>query len=158
VAIHSEEGHGTSVKIYLPRASLESAAGVEVIAAPVVRGNKESVLLVEDDAPVMAVARAFLSGLGYRVLEACNGPEALAILGSSEPIDLLFTDVVLRDGMNGAEVARAAESLRPDLKVLFASGYTQEALVHEGRLQPGVKLLQKPYRKRDLAQAISELL
>ncbi len=158
VAIYSEEGHGTSVKIYLPRALSESAAGVDVSPSPIVPGNRESILLVEDEAPVMAVARAFLNDLGYRVHEASNGLEALEILASSKPIDLLFTDVVLPDGMNGAEVARAAEKLRPGLKVLFASGYSQEALVHQGRLDPGVTLLPKPYRKRDLAEAIRAVL
>ncbi len=158
VAIYSEEGLGTSVKIYLPRALPGSAASVELSAAPVVRGNKERILLVEDEAEVMAIAQAFLTGLGYEVLEASSGPQALAILGSSEPIDLLFTDVVLSGGMNGAEVAQAAEVLRPGLKVLYASGYTQEALVHQGRLEPGVKLLTKPYCKRDLALAIHTLV
>jgi PAS domain S-box-containing protein len=158
VAIYSEEGHGTSVRIYLPRARAESAATAEGLTATVVRGNKECILLVEDEAPVMAVARAFLSDLGYHVLEASNGFEAMGILGSNETIDLLFTDVVLPDGMNGAEVARAAEKLRPGLKVLYASGYTQEALVHQGRLDPGVTLLPKPYRKRDLADAIRAIL
>jgi signal transduction histidine kinase/CheY-like chemotaxis protein len=158
VAIYSEVGHGTSVKIYLPRASAESTARTEIALAPVARGNKEAILLVEDEAPVMAVARAFLTDLGYQVLEATNGLDALAILSSNEPIDLLFTDVVLPDGMNGAEIARAAEKLRPGLKVLYASGYTKEALVHQGRLEPGGNLLPKPNRKRDLAQAIRALL
>jgi CheY-like chemotaxis protein len=158
VAIYSEEGRGTSVRIYLPRASPESTARAESPIAPVARGNKEIILLVEDEVPVMAVARAFLTDLGYQVLEATNGLDALAILASDEPIDLLFTDVVLPDGMNGAEVARAAEGLRPGLKVLYASGYTQEALVYQGRLEPGVTLLPKPYRKRDLAEAIRAVL
>jgi signal transduction histidine kinase len=158
VAIYSEEGRGTSVRIYLPRASPESTARAETPIAPVARGNKETILLVEDEVAVMAVARAFLTDLGYQVLEATNGLDALAILASDEPIDLLFTDVVLPDGMNGAEVARAAEGLRPGLKVLYASGYTQEALVYQGRLESGVTLLPKPYRKRDLAEAIRAVL
>ena len=158
VAIYSEEGRGTSVRIYLPRASPESTARAEAPIAPVARGNKETILLVEDEVAVMAVARAFLTDLGYQVLEATNGLDALAILASDEPIDLLFTDVVLPDGMNGAEVARAAEGLRPGLKVLYASGYTQEALVYQGRLESGVTLLPKPYRKRDLAEAIRAVL
>jgi PAS domain S-box-containing protein len=158
VAIYSEAGQGTSVRIYLPRAVTDSHSSRESAAMPVARGNKESILLVEDEAPVMAVAHAFLSDLGYEVLQATNGMEALAILASSEPLDLLFTDVVLPDGMNGAEVARAAEKLRPGLKVLFASGYTKEALIHQGRLDPGVTLLPKPYRKRDLGEAIRSLI
>ena len=158
VAIYSEVGQGTSVRIYLPRATAEPAAGREAAATPLAQGNKESILLVEDEAGVMAVARAFLNDLGYEVREASNGVEALAILASDEPIDLLFTDVVLPDGMNGAQVAHAAEKLRPGLKVLYASGYTQEALVHQGRLDAGVMLLPKPYRKRDLAEAIRSVL
>ena len=126
--------------------------------APAALGNKESILLLEDDPAVRAIAKAFLVDLGYRVLEARSGEEALGVLRSGEPVDLLFTDVVLPDGMNGADVARSAAGLRPGLKVLFASGHSQEALVHEGRLDPGVKLLTKPYRKRDLAQAVRELL
>jgi CheY-like chemotaxis protein len=158
VAIYSEEAQGTSVRIYLPRAAAQSAPGAEAAATPPAQGNKESILLVEDEAGVMAIAREFLSDLGYEVHEARNGVEALAILASDQPIDLLFTDVVLPDGMNGAEVARAAEKLRPGLKVLYASGYTQEALVHQGRLDASVTLLPKPYRKRDLAEAIRSVL
>ncbi len=158
VAIYSEEGRGTTVRVYLRRASEEARARAEAPLAPVARGNKETILLVEDEAPVMAVARAFLTDLGYQVLEASTGVEALGILSSDEPIDLLFTDVVLPDGMNGAEVAKAAEGLRPGLKVLFASGYTKEALVYQGRLESGVTLLPKPYRKRDLAEAIRAVL
>jgi len=146
------------VRVYLRRASEEARARAETPLAPVARGNKETILLVEDEAPVMAVARAFLTDLGYQVLEASTGVEALGILSSDEPIDLLFTDVVLPDGMNGAEVAKAAEGLRPGLKVLFASGYTKEALVYQGRLESGVTLLPKPYRKRDLAEAIRAVL
>jgi CheY-like chemotaxis protein len=158
VAIYSEEGNGTTIRLYLRRASDEANARAEAALAPVARGNKETVLLVEDEAPVMAVARAFLTDLGYQVLEANNGVEALGILSSDEPIDLLFTDVVLPDGMNGADVAKAAEELRPGLKVLFASGYTKEALIYQGRLESGVTLLPKPYRKRDLAEAIRAAL
>ena len=158
VAIYSEEGRGTTVRLYLRRASAEATARADAAMAPVARGNKETVLLVEDEAPVLAVARAFLTDLGYQVLEASTGVEALGILSSDEPIDLLFTDVVLPDGMNGAQVAKAAEELRPGLKVLFASGYTKEALVYQGRLEEGVTLLPKPYRKRDLAEAIRSVL
>lgn len=158
VAIYSEEGRGTAVRLYLRRASAEATARAEAAMAPVARGNKETVLLVEDEAPVLEVARAFLTDLGYQVLEATNGVEALGILSSDEPIDLLFTDVVLPDGMNGAQVAKAAEELRPGLKILFASGYTKEALVYQGRLEEGVTLLPKPYRKRDLADAIRSVL
>jgi PAS domain S-box-containing protein len=158
VTIDSEEGRGTSVNIYLPRAPSDSPSGAETAAPPVAQGNRERILVVEDEAAVMAIARAFLSSLGYEVLAASNGEEALAILRSGRHIDLLFSDVVLPDGMNGAELAQAAVSLRPGLKVLFASGYTQEALLNQGRLGSGVQLLPKPYRKRDLALAVKALL
>ncbi|HXQ40210.1 MAG TPA: PAS-domain containing protein [Candidatus Udaeobacter sp.] len=158
VAIRSALGQGTAIAIYLPRALSEPAAAAEASAAPAARGNQESILLVEDDPAVRAVARAFLRDLGYRVLEAENGEKALEVLRSAEPIDLLFTDIALSDGLNGAEIARAAETLRPGLKVLFTSGRTEEALVHQGGLEPGAKLLAKPYRKRDLASAIGALL
>jgi len=158
VAIRSELGRGTSVLIHLPRALTELAAGTETSAAPAVRGNQEGILLVEDDAAVGAVARAFLADLGYRVLEASNGERALEILRSAERIDLLFTDILLLDGMNGIELARAAKALRPGLKVLFASGHAEEALGQQNGLEPGMKLLAKPYRKRDLASAVGALL
>ncbi len=158
VAIASQEGRGTTILIYLPKAHDAAITRADAPFAAVARGNRETVLLVEDEAPVMAVARAFLVDLGYQVLEASNGVEALGILSSDEPIDLLFTDVVLPDGMNGADIAKAAEGLRPGLKVLFASGYTKEALINQGRLETGVALLPKPYRKRDLAAAIRAVL
>jgi PAS domain S-box-containing protein len=158
VAIHSKEGQGTSIHIYLPRTAGDARADAPSPLATAIRGNRQAILLVEDEPLVMEVARAFLSDLGYTVLEAGNGPEALKILGSDEPIDLLFTDVVLPDGMNGVDIARAAEQLRPGLKVLYASGYTQEALIHQGQLAPGVNLLTKPYRKSELAQAIRAIL
>jgi len=158
VAIRSALGQGTAIAIYLPRALSEVAPGAEAAAAPAARGNQESILLVEDDPAVRAIARAFLGDLGYRVLEAENGEKALELLRSGEPIDLLFTDIALPDGPSGAEVARAAETLRPGLKVLLTSGRTEEALVHQGGLESGMKLLAKPYRKRDLASAIRALL
>jgi len=158
IAIRSAQGQGTAIAIYLPRALSEPVAAADASAAPAAMGNEESILLVEDDPAVRAVARAFLRDLGYRVLEAENGEKALEVLRSAEPIDLLFTDIALADGLNGAEVARAAETLRPGLKVLFTSGRTEEALIHQGGLEPGMKLLAKPYRKRDLASAIGALL
>jgi CheY-like chemotaxis protein len=113
---------------------------------------------VEDEPAVSAITRGFLESLGYRVIEARNGPEALAMLQRGDPVDLLLTDVMLPDGMNGAEVARAALTLRSDLKVLYYSGYTEEALIRQGRLEAGVVLLQKPFRRQDLAQAVSRVL
>jgi CheY-like chemotaxis protein len=99
-----------------------------------------------------------LRSLGYTVLAAKSGPEALPILAGAEALDLLFTDVVMPGGMSGRELADRAHSLRPGLKVLFTSGYTENAIVHQGRLDPGVQLLRKPYRRRDLALKLRSVL
>jgi CheY-like chemotaxis protein len=158
VALYSEEGHGTTARIYLPRAAADTPAD-QVLPPPAPHdGNHGAVLLVEDDPAVAQVAKMFLEGLGYMVIEARSGPRALDIIRRGDPIDLLFTDVVLPDGMNGAEVARAAQALRPSLKVLYASGYSEHVLMNQGRLAEGVVLLQKPYRKADLAVALRQVL
>ena len=158
VTLYTEEGLGTKVKIYLPRAAAEAAPlPISPQSAPY-KVDHGAVLLVEDDPAVSRVAKLFLEGIGFRVIEAQSGPRALEIVRRGDPIDLLFTDVVLPDGMNGAEVARAARALRPGLKVLFASGYSEHALMHQGRLADGVVLLQKPYRKQELAEALRRVL
>jgi signal transduction histidine kinase/CheY-like chemotaxis protein len=157
VALYSEEGHGTTVRIYLPRAAGDAASDAAPQPAPAKPGHGV-VLLVEDDLEVAKVARLFLESLGYDVLEAYSGPRALDIIRRGDPIDLLFTDVVLPDGMNGADIAAAAQALRPGLKVLFASGYSEHVLMHRGRLAEGVVLLQKPYRRQELADALRAVL
>jgi len=101
---------------------------------------------------------AQIARLGYRTLSASNGPEALNVLRSSEPIDLLFTDVIMPGSINGRELSIEALKLRPDLKVLFTSGYTENAMDHDGRLEQGVQLLRKPYRRSDLASMIRAAL
>ncbi len=164
IRIYSEVNSGTSVKIYLPRyiesAVAPAAARAELqIAVELPRAIAgETILMVEDDAGVRSYAIDALEDLGYRVLVASNGPEALDILSKADRIDLLFSDVVLPDGMNGREVATAAVAERPDLLVLFTTGYTRNAIVHHGRLDAGVNLLQKPYTQRDLASKIRFLL
>ncbi|MND65657.1 Blue-light-activated protein [compost metagenome] len=159
VNIYSEPGQGTTVRLYLPRAY--DGSGVVEAPASLASGlptGDERLLLVEDDPMVREHVARQLRGLGYVVTEASDGPEALARLEAGEPYDLLFTDVVMPGGMNGRELAQAAHRLRPDLKVLFTSGYTENAIVHHGRLDPGVQLLSKPYRKRDLAERVRRLL
>jgi CheY-like chemotaxis protein len=99
-----------------------------------------------------------LETLGYRVLGAANGREAIEHLRTRPDIDLLFTDVVMPGGMNGRELADAAQALRPELPVLFTSGYTEDAIVHHGRLDPDVHLLRKPYRRQELAAKLRQLL
>jgi CheY-like chemotaxis protein len=99
-----------------------------------------------------------LASLGYRVLTAADGPRALVVLRRPEPIDLLFTDVVMPHGLSGRELAEKARLIRPDIKVLYTSGYTENAIVHHGRLDAGIDLLNKPYRRTELAHKIRAVL
>ncbi|MFY7973362.1 MAG: ATP-binding protein [Rubrivivax sp.] len=157
VGIYSEPGHGTTIKLYLPRATGARGAVEVAPPPPEVRGGAEIILAVEDDEPVRLLAGLELRAMGYRVLEAANGADALRLIESGQPIDLLFTDVVM-PGMSGRELVDAVHRLRPGLRVLFTSGYTENAIVHHGRLDPGVQLLPKPYRRADLARAIRAAL
>lgn len=155
--IHSEESHGTSIKLYLPRSNgdpLETEA-----PAPVdTRGGDESILVVEDDPLVRNYVSAQLEQLGYRTLVTANGPEALAAIDNGFVCDVLFTDVIMSGGMNGRQVADAVVAKLPSVRVLFTSGYTEDAIFHHGRLDPDVTLLPKPYRKSDLARMIRQVL
>jgi PAS domain S-box-containing protein len=158
--IYSEPGQGTTVKIYLPRLISRAAAIVEdePLEAPAGRGQ-ETILVCEDDEDVRAYSVEVLRELGYRVLEATDGPAALAILrNEGSNVDLLFTDVVLPAGMSGAVLAKEAAAIRPGLKTLFTTGYARNAIVHHGRLDPGVQLLTKPFSYADLAARIREML
>ena len=159
IRIYSELGQGTSFKVYLPRSSAkESADERSNVEGRAETGGSETILMVEDDKLVREHGEQLLKSLGYRVVVASTGAEAIAMLKTHEPIDLLFTDVVMRGGMNGRELADQAAALRPSLPVLFTSGYTQNANVHHGRLEEGVHLLKKPYRRRDLAAKLRQLL
>ncbi|MCW7537023.1 ATP-binding protein [Aquabacterium sp. A7-Y] len=157
VKIYSEPGHGTTVKVFLPRA-LEDDTRSDKPATGPVRGGDETILVVEDDPEVLATTVETLSELGYRVLKAHDGQSGLAIVQSGIPIDLLFTDVVMPGPLRSPELARQAQALLPQLRVLFTSGYTEEAIVHGGRLDPGVHLISKPYRREELARKIRQLL
>ena len=117
------------------------------------RGH-EIIFVVEDDALVRAYVDAQLRSLGYRTLLAANADEALALAEAGAEYDLLFTDVIMPGSMNGRQLADSVRMRRPALRVLFTSGYTENAIVHHGRLDPGVLLLAKPYRKLDLARMI----
>jgi PAS domain S-box-containing protein len=158
VNVYSEVGEGTTVKMYLPLAE-EVAVAPRVEAAPVepLRGG-EAILLVEDDDMVRLYAEDLLAGLGYQVTTAANGPEALEILEQRDDFDLLFTDIIMPGGMNGRQLAEQATMLHPGLKVLYTSGYTENAIVHHGRLDPGVHLVSKPYRRTELAARIRAVL
>jgi CheY-like chemotaxis protein len=157
VKIYSEPGEGTTVKLYLPRSDAPAVAPAPADQPPET-GGMERILVVEDDDLVRSHVTQQVQGLGYSVVAAANGPEAIAILRSGEPFDLLFTDVVMPGGMNGREVAEEAQRLRPGLRVLFTSGYTESAIVHHGRLDRGVHLINKPYRRQDLARKLRQVL
>jgi PAS domain S-box-containing protein len=156
IRIYSEVGHGTTIKLYLPpgHGQVETAPAA---AAALPRG-KETIMVVEDDALVRNFVSGQLQGLGYRTVGAANGPAALSLIEDGEPFDLLFTDVIMPGGMSGRDLADKARKLRPDIKVLYTSGYTDNAIVHQGRLDPGVLLLSKPYRKSQLATMIRRAL
>ena len=159
VQIYSEVGHGTSVRIYLPRARsvADTLPEPPPDAMPRARGE-ERILAVEDNADVRRVVVAQLGELGYHVIEAANGEAALAILERGEAIDLLFSDVVMPGGFNGYDLARAARTLRPHLKVLMTSGFPKTATEDERRPSEFQNLLNKPYRKAELAAKIRAVL
>jgi len=154
IKIYSEEGHGTTVKVYLPRATGLHQTTAELSASPRIEGGHEVVLIVEDDALVRRYVITQIESLGYTTLEARNAAEALDAIGNAATIDLLFTDVIMPGSMNGRQLVDEALKRRPSLKTLFTSGYTENAIVHHGRLDSGVLLLAKPYRKSDLARMI----
>lgn len=155
--IYSEEGHGTSIKLYLPR-SMGDMVDVEPPPPVDTRGGHESILVVEDDPLVRNYVSAQLEQLGYRTMVTANGPEALAAVDNGFVCDVLFTDVIMSGGMNGRQVADAVVAKLPSVRVLFTSGYTEDAIIHHGRLDPDVTLLPKPYRKADLARMIRQVL
>ena len=158
IRIYSEEGHGTTVKLYLPQAAgVAVAPAAEAGISEIERGD-ETILIVEDDALVREYVVTQISRLGYDTLAASNGAEALAIINGPERIDLLFTDVIMPGGMNGRQLAIESQTRRPGLKILFTSGYTENAIVHHGRLDAGVLLLPKPYLSSDLALMIRTAL
>ncbi len=158
VRIYSEAGQGTRVCLYLPRAASGDLPVVADSEEPLMAAAQERVLVVEDDPHVRRHVEGLLRGLGYRVQVADTAAAALALLRSDDDFELLFTDVVMPGGMNGAELAEAARALRRDLPVLFTSGYTEDALIHHGRLDAGVHLLSKPYRRHALARKLREAL
>ncbi|BCW89221.1 Sensor histidine kinase RcsC [Alphaproteobacteria bacterium SO-S41] len=159
IKIYSEIGYGTTFKMYLPRAYGPADSTDEGISASSFepQGN-ETILVVEDTDILREHVLGLLRALDYRAIETSSGKEALEVLRSSARIDLLFTDIVMAGGMNGRELAEQAQVLRPGLKVLYTSGYTENAIVHQGRLDPGIHLLRKPYARRDLAAKLRLVL
>jgi PAS domain S-box-containing protein len=159
VRIYSEPGEGTTVKIYLPRAGGDApAADVGRRSLADTAGRGETIMLVEDDDAMRGVAVDMLRDLGYRMRQAGSGAAALALIGTADDIDLLITDVMLPGGIGGRQLADRARALRPGLRVLYMSGYTENAIVHQGRLDDGVELLEKPFRRADLAVKVRRLL
>jgi CheY-like chemotaxis protein len=126
----------------------------EPVLAPAVEGGHETILVVEDDTLVRNYVLTQLHSLGYVTLDAANATEALALARTGHPFDLLFTDVIMPGVMNGRQLVDEARKRRPSLKTLYTSGYTENAIVHHGRLDSGVLLLAKPYRKSELARML----
>jgi PAS domain S-box-containing protein len=154
IKIYSEEGHGTSVKMYLPRATGLDQTADEAAVSANVEGGTETVLVVEDDSLVRRYVMTQIESLGYTTFEAANAREALQIIDAVPTLDLLFTDVIMPGEMNGRQLVDEARKRRPSLKTLYTSGYTENAIVHHGRLDSGVLLLAKPYRKSELARML----
>ena len=156
VTIYSELGSGTVVKLYLPRAGTTGDGGGKQVEP---EGRvAETILLVEDDPNIRKLVRAMLNSLSYQVIDAEDGPAALLLLASRDMPDMLLTDMVLPKGMNGSELACEARRQHPSLKVLYMSGYTNNALPFDGTQGKDVRLLSKPFRRQDLARAVRATL
>lgn len=158
IKIYSEVGQGTTVRLYLPRSRAREDERIEADASGAVVGGTEVVLLVEDDEDVRATAADMLSELGYSVLKARTAEDALVIVDSGASIHLLFTDVVMPGSLGAAELARKVQLRLPGVPVLFTSGYTDNAVVHGGRLDDGVELLSKPYTREELARKLRKVI
>jgi len=158
IGVYSEVGRGTTFKVYLPRVEGPAEVPLEIPrGVPAVRGT-ETILLAEDEPGVRALAAAVLRDGGYCVIETANGEEALAVCRSHpDPIHVMVTDVVMPE-LSGPDLARAVGSLRPEMRVLFLSGYTHGTLGHQGRLPAGVAFLPKPFTPDELARKVREVL
>lgn len=157
VKIYSEPGQGTTVRLYLPRVRQQEDIETDVDAGPA-SGGTETVLVVEDDEDVRATVVEMLASLGYRVLKARDALSALAIVESGMPVDVLFSDVVMPGPLRSIEMARKVRQRLPGIAVLFTSGYTDNAIVHAGRLDEGIELLSKPYSQEALARKVRHVL
>jgi CheY-like chemotaxis protein len=159
VRIYSEVGEGTTVKLYLPRyRGAEDLTDESAETRGVPRGRAEVVLVVEDDPDVRDYTVEMVSDLGYTVLSAVDGASALRQLDSHREVALIFTDVVLSGGMNGRQLAEQALRRRPRLKVLYTTGYARNAIVHQGRLAPGVEVVFKPFTYSNIAAKLRQIL
>jgi PAS domain S-box-containing protein len=158
IRIYSEVGVGTTIKIYLPRLVGGEVAVEQAPSTATVDGGSETILLVEDHEDLRAYSAGVLRELGYQVLEAANGRAALDVLQAHNDVALLFTDVVMPAGLDGRQLADEAVRRRPGIKVLYTTGYTRNAIVHNGHLDPGVNLISKPFTYRELATKVRQLL
>ncbi|SAL83386.1 PAS/PAC sensor hybrid histidine kinase [Caballeronia choica] len=157
IDLQSAIEQGTTATLHLPRTLEEETSAVDIASVPVT-GGTETVLVVEDDPDVRATAVDMLAQLGYRVLQTSDAQSALSVLDSGAHIDMLFTDVVMPGPVRSVELARRAKELIPSIEVLFTSGYTENVIVHKGRLDPGVALISKPYRRDALARKVRAML
>ena len=158
LTIYSEEGQGTTIKLYIPRTQDATQFPAAVVKESEPRGAGEVILLVEDDEFLRRAARRSLVALGYLVREAANGPEALELIAEDSKLDLLLTDVVLGSGLDGPGLSRKISEMVPEVSVLFMSGYTDRSFIHQGKLDAGFKLLNKPFTRSELAQSIRAAL
>ncbi|MDX2511731.1 MAG: response regulator [Desulfobacterales bacterium] len=158
VWVYSESGQGTTFKVYLPKVRGDAEAEEKERTSVSELGGSETVLIVEDDSSLRKLAQKALQQHGYRVLEAENGEDALRVSGEHEgPIDLMLTDVVMPE-MSGKETAERLQPLYPQMKVIYMSGYTDNAIVHHGVLQPGLNFIEKPFSPKGLARKVREVL
>jgi CheY-like chemotaxis protein len=155
--VYSEPGHGTTFKIYLPEVADPVTPAQPDPAVPALPRGSETVLLVEDEESLRHLNEEVLTGLGYTVLSAAHGDKALELAQRESHIDVLLTDVVM-PGMSGRELGEKLKLMRPEVKVLYMSGYTDNVIIHHGILKPGVSFLQKPFTQEMLAHKMRKVL
>ncbi len=159
VSVYSELGEGTTFRLYLPRSRAATATLAPATTATTLGATPgETILAVEDDPDLRELVAAMLANLGFAAIVAATGEEALQALAAAPRIDLVLTDVVLPGGMSGPALAKTALEHKPGLKILYMSGYTQNAIVHQGRLDPGVELLAKPFTSKELGRKLRTIL
>jgi CheY-like chemotaxis protein len=158
IRTYSEPGVGTCFKLFFPRSRSSAPTGLPKRSDAATTGGQEHILVVEDDDHVREHLVSQLKLLGYDVTFATTGQAAFDYLASGTKVDLVLTDIIMPGGMNGRQLADAARKLRPGLRVLYTSGYSENAIVHHGRLDKGVELLSKPYRRQELAAKVRKVL
>ncbi len=156
--VYSDEGQGTTIKLYMPRSQEDLAQDVTKEELKKIASGSERILVVEDNENVREISVTILCQKGYEVVTAVDGKEAIKHLKDERHIDLLFTDVVLPGGIDGIEIAEQAKQLQPNIKVLFTSGYAENSIVHNGELDPSVTFVNKPYRRAELLEKVRHIL